>query len=70
MSTWQIFRLQASSHAPAANDAYVLTVATGPTAGTYLFIDTSGEGLINDGELLVKLSGTSSTTLNIADFIA
>lgn len=57
----------AANRSKAANDVYVLTV-TGQGAG-YVYLDSNGDGLLADGELFIQLSGTSSTSLALADFI-
>ncbi|MFG0465326.1 DUF4214 domain-containing protein [Pseudomonas putida] len=59
----------ATPHTGAANDAYVVTIS-GTGAGKYIFQDTDGDGAVGAGELVIKLTGTSSTTLVMGDFVA
>jgi Ca2+-binding RTX toxin-like protein len=55
----------------AANDAYLVTITgTGISAVNYIFQDTSGDGVVDANELVIKLTGTSSITLAATDFIA
>ncbi|MCS3469323.1 hypothetical protein M2401_003061 [Pseudomonas sp. JUb42] len=52
-----------------ANTAYVVTI-TGAGAGKYIYLDTDGVVAVGANELVIKLTGTSSTSLAAGDFIA
>lgn len=52
-----------------ANTAYVVTI-TGAGAGKYIYLDTDGVVAVDANELVIKLTGTSSTSLAAGDFIA
>jgi len=59
----------AAAHTAAANDAYLVAI-TGTGAANYVFQDTNGDGVVGANELVIQLTGASSTTLAAADFIA
>ena len=60
----------AGSHTKAANDVYVLTITgNNSNAGRYVFLDSNGDGSVGDGELFIQLTGTSSATLALGDFV-
>ncbi len=60
----------AGSHTKAANDVYVLTITgSNSNAGRYVFLDSNGDGSVADGELFIQLTGTSSATLALGDFV-
>ena len=53
----------------AANGAAVVTI-TGTSAGTYLVLDSNGNGAYNAAaDAVIRLGGTSSTTLASSDFV-
>ncbi|KFE57146.1 DUF4214 domain-containing protein [Pseudomonas syringae] len=58
----------AASHTAAANDAYRVTI-TGTGAANYIFQDTDGDGVVGANELVIQLTGSSSSILAAADFV-